>query len=141
MFVEFDYKGDNMVYVKFSGTVQDESEIDYFLDRWRDLYNAKHFFSFVFDTTDMGMVNPKYCFKISKFIKSLKQEKIQYLTHSIMIVNNWYIKYLLKLVFAYEPPVAPVYLTHVKQDVFIQYANTLAINCKKLPKCVEILYP
>ena len=63
------------------------------------LNSGKVPYIFVFDTTEVGMVNMKYSNKNDDFIKELKRQENQYLKGSIIIVKNKYIKFLLKFIF------------------------------------------
>ena len=73
-------------------------------------YNQKKIFTFIFDTTNVGFVNPKYCIKMAMFIHNLKQREIQYLQQSFIIVSSKIVERLLELIFFLQKPVAPVYI-------------------------------
>ena len=77
------------------------------------MYNQKQNFIFIFDTTNVGFVNPIYCFKMAMFIHNLKQRKVQYLQKSNIIVSSDIVEKLLELIFFLQKPVAPVYILKV----------------------------
>lgn len=103
---------DNFPIVKvcFNSRIQTEEEFEYFINEWVKLYEDKKDFYFIFDTRRIGMINMKYTYRISKFIKELKRRDVQYLKKSIIIVKNKPIQLLLNIVFGITKPVAPVYL-------------------------------
>jgi hypothetical protein len=72
----------------------------------------------VFDTINVGLINPKYSIMMSLFIKELKKRDIQYLTKSEIYVYNKFTKYLLDLIFNLQKPVAPVHI-HYDDEIII----------------------
>ena len=106
-----------IVKVDFNKTINNNAEFNDFLVNWTLLYQNKTDFSFIFNTVEVGLVNPKYCFKMTKFIRKLKKFPHQYLQKSIIIVSNSYIKYLLNLIFRIQKPVAPVYIFSSNEPV------------------------
>ena len=110
MFAEYNYEEFPYVKVKFSNTIENNEDFDKFLAGWIELYNRKQNFTFIFDTTNVGFVNPKYCVKMAMFIHSLKQREIQYLQQSFIIVSSKLVERLLELIFFLQKPVAPVYI-------------------------------
>ncbi len=110
MFAEYNYNEFPYVRVKFSNTIENNEDFDSFLAGWIDLYNQKKNFTFIFDTTNVGFVNPKYCIKMAMFIHNLKQREIQYLQQSFIIVSSKIVERLLELIFFLQKPVAPVYI-------------------------------
>ena len=72
MFTNFDYSYFPYVIVKLNDTIKDDDDFNYFLNKWSDLYENKKNFIFIFDTTNVGLPQIKYCFKLSFFIKELK---------------------------------------------------------------------
>ena len=104
MFVEFDETKYPIVRVNFSGVIRNENDFNEFTNKWIELYSRKSKFTFIFDTRNMGMMGPKYCFKMATFIKNLKKRPVQYLEKSIIIVSNRYIRLLLWLIFSIQKP-------------------------------------
>ena len=43
--------------------------------------------AFLFDTRDVGFINIKYAYKMSSFIKNMKENEQNYLQFTIIIVN------------------------------------------------------
>ena len=95
------------------------SFFDDFLNKWLQLYEAKENFYFIFDTRDLALLNIKYAYKMSNFIKELKKRDKQYLKKSIIIVKNKYIQFLLNIVFSITRPVADAYLFSNHNDKLI----------------------
>ena len=108
-----------IINVSFNDNNQDEKEFDLFLDKWRDLYDNKNDFLFVFDTRKLALLNIKYAYKMSSFIKELKKRNKQYLKKSIIIVKNKYVGFLLNIVFNITTPVADVYLLSNNDSILI----------------------
>ena len=120
MWCKIDKTNFPIVKISFSADKQVEEEFDKFLDDWLQLYEDKQEFYFIFDTCSLGLLNVKYAYKISKFIKELKKRDKQYLNKSIVIVKNKYISFLLNIVFSVTKPVADVYLFDNKSDAIIK---------------------
>lgn len=108
MWATYDDSNFPTVKVTMKGNIKDSADFEQFLQGWLDQYKRKENFNFIFDTREVGWVNIKYAYRMSKFIKELKKNDIEYLTHSYIIHDSWYIKGLLKFIFALQSPVAPV---------------------------------
>ena len=141
MFVEFDETKYPIVRVNFSGVIRNENDFNEFTNKWIELYSRKSKFTFIFDTRNMGMMGPKYCFKMATFIKNLKKRPVQYLEKSIIIVSNRYIRLLLWLIFSIQKPVAPVYITDIHQEIFINMLNDNIQQGLNIPDCIQIVKP
>ena len=141
MFVTFDETKYPIVKVNFTGVVRDDNDFSQFTNKWLELYERNANFTFIFDTRNMGIMGPKYCFKMASFIKELKKRQIQYLEKSIIIVSNRYIRFLLWLIFKIQKPVAPVYITDIHQDIFIKMLNDNVQQGLNIPDCVEVVRP
>ena len=107
MFATIDKSNFPEVRVTFSDDI-DETSFNDFLNEWRNLYRDKKYFSFVFDTTEMGFPPLSYCYLMVQFLQSMKSQKKHYLKNSTIIIANDYIIYLLNLIFAIEQPVSNV---------------------------------
>ena len=121
MWANYDYSKFPIVKVDFNNTINNEHEFSDFLIKWLLLYENKKDFSFIFNTVDVGFVNPKYCFKMTKFIMKLKKFSHQYLQKSLIVVSNKYIKYLLNFIFRLQKPVASVYIYSLKEKEKVNY--------------------
>ena len=141
MFVEFDETKYPIVRVNFSGVIRNENDFNEVTNKWIELYSRKSKFTFIFDTRNMGMMGPKYCFKMATFIKNLKKRPVQYLEKSIIIVSNRYIRLLLWLIFSIQKPVAPVYITDIHQEIFINMLNDNIQQGLNIPDCIQIVKP
>ena len=120
MWANFTHKKPHVI-VKFSNTIENVEEYNEFIRKWMELYSKKEDFSFVFDTTDVGLVNMDYVFKMKKFIKKLKEFPRQYLKWSIIVVSNKYIRYLLNMVFMFQKPVATVFIYNHSDETPLDY--------------------
>ena len=110
MFATFDNSDFPIVKVTLSKTIVDRNDFENFLQEWLKLYDNKQYFTFVFDTQNVGFINPKYSVLMSLFIKELKKREIQYLEKSHIYVYNKFTMHLLDLIFNLQKPVAPVYI-------------------------------
>ena len=111
MFANFDYQYFPYVIVTFQQKIDDQEDFESFLRAWLRLYQLKQDFYFIFDTSKMGFINPKYCLMMSLFIRDLKEREYQYLQKSYIITNSKLINRLLDIIFYLQSPVAPVYIT------------------------------
>ena len=109
-----------IIKISFNSQKQVEEEFDEFLAEWLKLYDEEKEFYFIFDTCDLGMMNVKYAYKMSKFIKELKKRDKQFLNKSLIILKNQYISFLLNIVFSITKPVANVYLFSDHSDKLIK---------------------
>tara|TARA_B110000971_G_scaffold220954_1_gene266220 strand:- start:1217 stop:1588 length:372 start_codon:yes stop_codon:yes gene_type:complete len=117
-FATFDRSEFPKVKVTFSENIIDRNDFEKFLSEWLELYDNCKYFEFVFDTINVGLINPKYSIMMSLFIKELKKRDIQYLTKSEIYVYNKFTKYLLDLIFNLQKPVAPVHI-HYDDEIII----------------------
>jgi len=141
MWANFNYNNFPIVSVKFNTKIENEEEFTQFLKKWILLYDDKKDFTFIFDTVNVGIPNMKYCYKMTKFISSLKKFKHQYLKKSIIIVSNKYIKYLLNLIFRLQKPVATVYIYNVNKDIPYDYDMLLNKISNNELNDFSIVYP
>mgnify|MGYP001184355046 CR=1 FL=1 len=109
-----------IIKISFNSEKQVEEEFDEFLAEWLKLYEEQQEFYFIFDTCDLGMMNVKYAYKMSKFIKELKKRDKQFLKKILIILKNQYISFLLNIVFSITKPVANVYLFSDHSDKLIK---------------------
>lgn len=111
MFANFDLQYFPVVVVRFIGNIKNNRDFDSFTQSWLNLYSNKKNYSFIFDTTNMGIPHIKYSLKMTFFIAELRKRDHQYLQKSVIIVRNTTILRLLQFIFFIQPPVAPVHLT------------------------------
>ena len=116
MFCIYNYQGFPNVNVSFHGSIYSESDFALFTNQWKQLYEDKRYFTFVFDMKDIGLINPYWSYRVASFISELKKEPIQYLTESTIINVNTFTSYLLQIVFSFQSPVAPVTIQLNKGD-------------------------
>ena len=140
MFATFDDSNPPFVHVIFKGGIKNIQDFKSFTNKWLSLYEREQQFVFTFDTRGMALfIKPKWCFKMSSFIKKLKKRDVQYLQYSVILVRDKYIQFLLKLIFNAQKPVAPVYLTFKQEDI------SLIHRCieygVQIPPGVDIILP
>ena len=139
VFVEFDERDFPIVRVKFNGSVRTDEDFLAFTNGWEELYERGEKFIFMFDTTNMGFMGPKYCFRMSTFIRKLKRRDTQFLQRSIIYVNSRWTKFLLWLIFKLQSPVAPVYITNIEDMDTLN--DDLESGISHNPKFVELIEP
>lgn len=116
MFAIFNYDEFPIVKVTLNNNIENKEDFENFLNEWLRLYDDEEYFSFEFDTKNVGFINPKYSILMSLFIRELKNRDIQYLTSSRIYVYNKFTKYLLDLIFFIQKPVATVYI-HYNDEI------------------------
>ena len=76
------------------------------------LYKRRENFYLIFNTDEVGFVNPKYAWKMANFINELKQQQEElgkeYLIQSFIFYKSWYVKFLLNIIFFIQPPISRV---------------------------------
>ena len=115
MFAAFNHDEFPIVQVALNN-IENRQDFENFLNEWLRLYDNNEYFSFEFDTKNVGFINPKYSVLMSLFIRELKKRDIQYLTSSRIYVYNKFTKYLLDLIFFIQKPVATVYI-HYNDEI------------------------
>jgi len=129
----FDTTSYPTVFVDLGPTLDDEGFQD-FIKQWRNLYSERRDFYLIFNTSEVGWVNPKYAWEMASFIEELReqQEKLdgkEYLQQSFIFYKSWYVKLLLNVIFYLQTPIAPVeILPHDKNilDMF-RLKNNLSL--------------
>ena len=108
MWAEYNHTNYPVVEVHMRGVINSNQEFDNFLEGWLDLYCRNRDFVFIFDTREVGWVNPKYAIKMARFISKLKKCDHQYLKRASIIVNSFWVNALLSVIFAIQSPVCPI---------------------------------
>ena len=111
------------VKVNMKGVIDSPEEYDNFIHNWKQLYKRNTVFTLHFDTSEVGMVSMKYAFKMRSFIRDLKSNHPKLLTKSYIKVNSKWTRFLLKIMFFMEKPVADVY---IYQDGIEGYSIVMA---------------
>ena len=96
------------VKIKMSGKVENQKDFDNFIEGWRDLYKRNERFTLTFDTKEVGMVSMKYAFQMRSFIRELKSNYPRLLQKSYISTDSKWVRFLLKVIFFMEKPVADV---------------------------------
>lgn len=133
MWATYDDTNFPRINVKLQGVPENNDDFDDFLTKW-DSYNSGREgaeYIFVFDTSNVGMVNPKYTIKMSKFIKNLKKNP-QFLKASVITCSSRYTRFLLRLIFLLQKPVANVYITTRSDTLFIDNLSNSLLNGRKI---------
>ena len=100
------------VKVELGGSIKSDEDFKHYTDSWLRLYEKERPFMLYFDATKVGFVNIKYAFKMANFIRELKRKNEEELLQcSVIKVNSWYVRFLLKLIFFLQEPVASVHIT------------------------------
>ena len=111
----YDHGNFPVVKIKLSKSIKDNEDFNDFLNGWVKCYDKKEHFIMIFDTTDVGLVNMKYALKMVSFIDELKKINNGLLLKSYIIYDSFYVRMLLRLIFALKTPIAPVVI-HKKSD-------------------------
>ena len=112
-----------VVKVKMKGVVQNQEDFDKFLDGWRNLYSRNERFRLEFDTSDVGNVSMKYAFQMRSFIDELKNNYPKLLERSIIRVKSRWVRFLLKIIFFFQKPVADVHIENTSDG------STSVVRC------------
>ena len=140
MFATFNLENFPFVNVKFANGVKDDEDFDNFLKQWVALNGQETNYSLIFDTTNVGIMNPKYAYRAASFIKELKNAEKTFIDQTIIIVNHKYIRYLLDLVLNFQKPSAPVYIVDkhdIADNLYKKLKNKEEINLEN----VTVVYP
>lgn len=115
MFAEFNESQFPIIKITLNNIIENDDDFNNFLNGWLKYYQQKKEVIFLFDATNVGYIPIKYCFKMSTFIRELKQLDKQYLQRSFIVANSWIVKTLLRIIFSMQSPVAPVYIVRTQE--------------------------
>lgn len=136
----FDTSNFPNIKVKLNEKIKNDDDFNHFLNSWSKLYDGEKYFNLDFDTEDVGTVHIKYANRMRGFIKMLKKDKPRLLTASYIRVNSSWVRFLLKFIFMFEKPVAPVYI-HNFDPPELENLKQCVESKEKLPKDVTVYYP
>ena len=126
MWADYDYSNFPNVLVKFNQNIEEEEQLNFFFQKWEELYKNGKEFNFIFDTSNLGYIKLSYIGKIRSFIKKMKSKPEQFLLKSLIIVSNKYIKYILNLIFKVQTPVSKLYIYNKKtNEESIEYTHLM----------------
>lgn len=112
MWAEYNHSAYPIVEVNMKGNIKSDKEFKLFTDEWLSLFEKKRDFVLIFDTRNVGWVSPRYAFMMADFITLLKKRclvpNLEYLKRACIIVDSWWIKSLLWLIFYLEEPICPI---------------------------------
>ena len=117
----FDTSTFPVVKVYMKRNISSDEEFDNFLQDWENLYKRNQNFVLFFDTSDVGFVSMKYAFRMRGFIRRLKTQFPDLLDRSLIKVRSGWVRFLLKIIFSLEKPVADVYI-HSGNEEMINYS-------------------
>jgi hypothetical protein len=115
MFAEFNESQFPIIKITLNNSIENDDDFNNFLNGWLKYYQQKKEVIFLFDTINVGYIPIKYCFKMSTFIRELKQVDKQYLQRSFIVANSWIVKTLLRIIFSMQSPVATVYIVRTQE--------------------------
>jgi hypothetical protein len=126
------------VYVKINHIKTDDDYYS-FENTWLNLYENMEEFIFIINIKDVGTVNMVYVYKLVQLIRQLKNKNKQYLKYSVFIVNTYFIKQLLNIIFMITPPVAPIYIVD-KAEYYKDLISDIK-NGKELKSTIKYVSP
>jgi len=108
-FSSFDYTEFPNVNIKLVGKIKTKKDFDDFTKEWLNIFERKQPFKLIFDTQNIGFINPKYCISMAIFIHKLHQREDKHLMEeSKILVFSDMFYYMLCVTFNIQKPVAPV---------------------------------
>ena len=116
----FDTSTFPVVKVTMNKNIESEEEFTIFLEDWENLYRRNQKFVLFFDTTEVGYVSMKYAMRMRAFVRHLKANHPDLLERSLIKVNSNWVRFLLRVIFTFERPVADVYV-HSGNEEIINY--------------------
>ena len=118
-----------LVNVRFTNGI-DKNNYFYnkFINYWRSLYNSKIHFYFVMDLSRLTKPDILLSYDFIQFQQKLKQNPIQYLDFSILIINNSFIRNLLNFIWKMCSPLNVVYLVDSKNKCDTLYSYIVSNN-------------
>lgn len=138
----FDLSNFPIVKVKLIGKIENDNDFKSFTKEWEELYNYNENFIMIFDTSEIGNVNLKYCFLLSYFIKKLKKKNPQYLSFSLIYTPSSYIEKMLRFIFYLSSPIAPVYIIKkFETDYVDNLINNIKSENKIHDKTIYLIKP
>lgn len=143
MFAQFDYDLFPIVIVTLGENLDNDSEFQSFLNEWTVLYMGNKPFTFVFNTSWVSYISPRYCLLLSMFIKNINKKKNKNLLETYVIiskVNNIILK-ILDMVFYIQEALTPVYITNKDTTIIVDYIknpNKLLENTIILKKYIPM---
>lgn len=136
-FANFNYDKFPLITVNIEKNIINEQQYTQFEIDWLKCYNYDKQFYLLINTSNMGMINIKYAYKLSKFLNNVKKEEFPLLKYSIIIVNSWYIRKIINLIFKLHKPISTVYIVGKQEnydidDLIERINNNNIINDKNI---------
>lgn len=116
-FSSFDYENFPVVKVTFTGKLIAKEDFDNFTEEWLSIFSKKKPFKLVFDTKNIGFINPKYCMSMAFFIHKLHNLEEKHLMEEsqIIVFSNIFYK-MLCITLHIQKPVAPVNIIYYENE-------------------------
>lgn len=132
MYVNFDDKSYPKIYVELKGQLLNSEDFLQIPEKWESYYMfpRKEKFTFIFNLLeyDASFLDITYVTQLVGFINKVKKERLENsnydkLEHSIIIVDNTITRYLLKIMFSFQLPLAPIYVVEKEEKAEELYNN------------------
>lgn len=132
MYVNFDDKSYPKIYVELKGQLLNNEDFLQIPEKWESYYMSprKGKFTFIFNLLeyDASFLDIIYATQLVGFINKVKKERLENsnydkLEHSIIIVDNTITRYLLKIMFSFQLPLAPIYVVEKEEKAEELYNN------------------
>jgi len=136
----FDTKNFPDVKVELREKITNDEDFNDFLKSWEEIYDRQKYFTLDFNTEKVGTVHMKYAYRMRSFIRMLKKEKPKLLTASFIRASSSWVRFLLRFIFMFEKPVAPVYI-HDFDESDLENLKESIKNKDSLPRGVKIFHP
>ena len=119
------------VHVTVTNETDDNNDFyNRFMNYWETKYKERKHFHFLFNFESLSKPNLGLLIDFVKRQKKLKEESIQYLDYSVVIVNNIVIKSILNGIWKISPPLNTVYLVSQLYiaNQLINHLNNIFLN-------------
>lgn len=128
------------VKVELREKITNDEDFNNFLKSWEEIYDGQKYFTLDFNTEKVGMVHMKYAYRMKSFIRMLKKDKPRLLTASYIRASSSWVRFLLRFIFMFEKPVAPVYI-HDFNEVDLENLKQSIKHKDPLPRGVTVFNP
>jgi len=150
MFATFQPRG-NIIHVKLGKRPTSESDFNTFMADWLACYHRKHTDSFIFiiDARELAWYvwDFRYLIQLQSFLHDLQRSHAAFpetygrLERCYIASASSYTYWIVQLLCAYQPPLAPVYMVEHPQraqDIEALRALGLPINCVTAPDVFRV---
>lgn len=125
MYINYSIKKFPMLHVCINdNTDVNNDSYDKFISFWENQYEKKEYFRLFINLENLSKPDLSLILDFTKRMNVLKSKPIQYLTFSIMIVQNTWIIEILKQIWSMSPPLNTVYIVPTL-EIGAQLSNNL----------------